>query len=77
MYYSEKYTFYSYRNVEKTSKIMYNIWDICERCFLNSEHMKQILYLNCFIRYKALKLLNAMIFPTEIELFDILNWKTS
>ena len=45
--------------------------------FLNSGHMKQILYLNCFIRYKALKLLNTMNFPTEIEFFDILNWKTS
>lgn len=26
--------------------------------------------------YKAMELLNAIYFPTEIEFFDILNWKT-
>lgn len=43
---------------------------------LDSGYMKQIHYINCFTHYKDIELLNAMNFPTEIEFFDILNWKT-
>lgn len=70
MYYSEKYTFY------KIIELYIIFVASNERCFLNGGYMKQIQYLNYFIRYKAMKLLNAMNFPTEIEFFDILNWKT-
>lgn len=43
---------------------------------LDNKYMKQIQYQNCFTHYKDMELLNAMNFPTEIEFFDILNWKT-